>query len=233
PSEAEGTVVENDNLVELTDNGTLQLSDVDGSDEESFQIDPDTITSTSTLTGSTGEALGELTINAIGEWEYDIPNGYVEYLGKDETATEVFTVQSSDGTTHDITITIVGTNDAAVIISGDTSELTEDVAVVGNNLIATEQLVISDEDAGENVFNAGAGTSVGTTLGSLSILADGTWTYTIDNTLTQVQALDVDDTLVESFIVTSADGTEHTISVTVNGAEDETFISGATTDVVK
>ncbi|WP_198593030.1 MULTISPECIES: VCBS domain-containing protein, partial [unclassified Vibrio] len=103
---------------------------------------------------------------------------------------------------------------APTIISGDSDELTEDVAVVGNNLIATEQLVISDEDAGENVFNAGAGTSVGTTLGSLSILADGTWTYTIDNTLTQVQALDVGDTLVESFIVTSADGTEHTISVT-------------------
>ncbi|MCL9777630.1 VCBS domain-containing protein, partial [Vibrio methylphosphonaticus] len=73
----------------------------------------------------------------------------------------------------------------------------------------------------------------GTTLGSLSILADGTWTYTIDNTLSEVQALDVGDTLVESFVVTSADGTEHTISVTVNGAEDETFITNYAPDSVK
>ncbi|MFA0088819.1 VCBS domain-containing protein, partial [Vibrio sp. 10N.261.51.F12] len=126
PSEAEGNVVENDNLVELTDNGTLQLSDVDGSDEESFQVDPDTITSTSTLTGSTGEALGELTINAIGEWEYDIPNGYVEYLGEGDTATETFTVLSADGTPHVVTITIEGTNDVPVISGTSAGQVTED-----------------------------------------------------------------------------------------------------------
>ncbi|MCW8349429.1 hypothetical protein MD535_26040, partial [Vibrio sp. ZSDZ65] len=77
-----------------------------------------------------------------------------------------------DGSSYqDIVVTIQGVDGAPTIVSGESAELTEDVGAVGNNLIASEQLVISDEDAGENVFNAGAGTSVGTTLGSLSILA--------------------------------------------------------------
>ncbi|MGF1775195.1 VCBS domain-containing protein, partial [Vibrio nomapromontoriensis] len=215
----------------LTDSGDLDIADAD-SGEAQFDI-----TRVEGQQNGNGDSpLGSLTITADGQWSYQVDNSLtgVQELGDGDSRDEVFRVYSIDGSSYqDIVVTIQGVDGAPTIVSGDSDELTEDVAVVGNNLIATEQLVISDEDAGENVFNAGVGTSVGTTLGSLSILADGTWTYTIDNTLTQVQALDVGDTLVESFIVTSADGTEHTISVTVNGAEDETFITNYVPDSVK
>ena len=225
-----GSVIE-DTAGILTDSGDLDIADAD-SGEAQFDI-----TRVEGQQNGNGESpLGSLTITADGQWSYSVDNSLtgVQELGDGDSRDEVFRVYSIDGSSYqDIVVTIQGVDGAPTIISGDSDELTEDVAVVGNNLIATEQLVISDEDAGENVFNAGAGTSVGTTLGSLSILADGTWTYTIDNTLSEVQALDVGDTLVESFIVTSADGTEHTISVTVNGAEDETFITNYAPDSVK
>ncbi|MGF1779688.1 VCBS domain-containing protein, partial [Vibrio nomapromontoriensis] len=207
--------------------GNIVATDVDADSVASFSY--------------SGESdFGTFVIDPVsGDWTFTLDNDAdaTQALKDGQVQDVTYTVSVTDDkgavTSQDVVITITGSNDSATVISGDSDELTEDVAVVGNNLIASEQLVISDEDAGENVFNAGAGASVGTTLGSLSILADGTWTYTIDNTLTQVQALDVGDTLVESFIVTSADGTEHTISVTVNGAEDETFITNYVPDSVK
>ncbi|MFA0443092.1 VCBS domain-containing protein, partial [Vibrio sp. 10N.222.51.C12] len=74
----EGLVTETDTLATLTDNGVLILEDVDGATEEVFQTDPTTITSTSTLDGSTGTALGILTISAAGAWDYAIANDAVE-----------------------------------------------------------------------------------------------------------------------------------------------------------
>ncbi|GAL35774.1 T1SS secreted agglutinin RTX [Vibrio maritimus] len=100
----------------LSDSGVLQLSDVDGVNEEVFNTNPNTFTSTSTVEGaSADQALGTLTITASGAWSYEIPNANVEYLGRGETAVETFTVLSEDGTPHTITVTINGTNDAPVI----------------------------------------------------------------------------------------------------------------------
>uniref|UniRef100_UPI0004784E19 tandem-95 repeat protein n=1 Tax=Desulfovibrio oxyclinae TaxID=63560 RepID=UPI0004784E19 len=48
-----------------------------------------------------------------GNWEYTIPNADVQSLGEGDSFTETFTVQSADGTaTHDIEVTVNGTNDA-------------------------------------------------------------------------------------------------------------------------
>ncbi|MCW0470769.1 VCBS domain-containing protein [Vibrio chagasii] len=43
------------------------------------------------------------------------------------------------------------------------------------------------------------------------------WTYFLNNDLDAVQELGDGDTLTETFTVTSADGTEHDITVTING----------------
>ncbi|MFA0443091.1 VCBS domain-containing protein, partial [Vibrio sp. 10N.222.51.C12] len=53
-------------------------------------------------------------------------NDAVEYLGEGDTATEIFTVKSADGTEHDITVTIVGTNDVPVISGTSAGQVTED-----------------------------------------------------------------------------------------------------------
>ncbi|MGX9521253.1 VCBS domain-containing protein [Vibrio mediterranei] len=201
----------------LKDDGQLTISDVDAG-EAKFQ----------TSVTPVGSVIGSLTMTATGAWSYEVDNtnSAVQSLGKGETLTETFQVLSEDGTPHNIVVTIHGVNDIPTITSGDSVTAQEDVMVDGDgNIVATNTLVISDVDAGEEVFNAGIATPVGSTLGSLSINAEGEWTYKVNNSLSQIQALDVNTSLTESFIVTSADGTQHQIDVTVNGAEDPTIIS--------
>ncbi|WP_254555491.1 VCBS domain-containing protein, partial [Salmonella enterica] len=66
-------------------------------------------------------------------------------------------------------------------------------------------MTISDADAGQSTFKAGTAVPVGTTLGSLSISENGTWTYNVANSA--VQYLAAGQTKVESFTVSAADGT--------------------------
>jgi VCBS repeat-containing protein len=56
--------------------------------------------------------------------------------------------------------------------------------------------------------------------GTLSLAADGAWTYTLDNTKPEVQALKEGETRPETFTVSSIDGTTTTISITVTGTND-------------
>ncbi|MFA0088814.1 VCBS domain-containing protein, partial [Vibrio sp. 10N.261.51.F12] len=188
----EGLVTETDTLATLTDNGVLILEDVDGAAEEVFQTDPTTMTSSSTLDNSTGAALGVLTLSAAGAWNYAIANDAVEYLGAGDTATEVFTVKSADGTEHDITITIVGTNDVPVISGTSAGQVTEDntddIDDLTGDLTVGAKVDISDVDQDESVFKtdvtAGADNFAD---GELVIDENGNWTFTIPNTDPLVQ----------------------------------------------
>jgi len=58
------------------------------------------------------------------------------------------------------------------------------------------------------------------------------WTYEADSAQDEVQALGADDVVTDTFTVTSIDGTEETIDVTINGANDAAVISGETTATV-
>ncbi|MGR5235303.1 VCBS domain-containing protein, partial [Vibrio rotiferianus] len=101
----------------LLESGTLTISDADGSDQESFRIDS---------VVAEPDVLGSLTIDANGNWNYQVDNDLVQYLDEGETKLEAFTVQSEDGTQHTITVTIVGVNDSAVIGGVDTGLVVED-----------------------------------------------------------------------------------------------------------
>ena len=91
------------------------------------------------------------------------------------------------------------------------------------------QLSITDQDADEAVFIAQ--TNASTTYGTFNILADGAWTYTIDNGNDTVQGLGLDEngepeTLIDVITVTSADGTQTTVTITINGTNDLPEIGG-------
>ena len=103
-----GSVTEDATSPNLSDTGTLTISDVDGG-EASF--------SAGTLTGT----YGDLVLDAAGTWTYTAANGQaaIQQLGNGDTLTETFTVSSVDGTTHTVTIVINGVNDAAVIGGDD------------------------------------------------------------------------------------------------------------------
>ena len=115
-----------------------------------------------------------------------------------------------------MTITITGVNDGAVIAGDDHGAVTEDASTP--TLSDSGTLTLTDLDVGQAVFKAGTGTPTGSVLGSLSITADGKWTYNVANGL--VQYLKEGEIKVETFTVHSADGTEHTVTITINGTND-------------
>ena len=209
-----GAVTEDETNPTLTETGTLSVTDVDGADEAKFVA--------GNGVASTG-ALGSLTITEGGAWTYNVDNSKVQYLGLGETRVESFTVQSVDGTTHTVTITITGVNDGAVVAGDDLGAVTEDLNVVGGKLSDSGVLTISDADQGQAKFVAGNGTPSVGALGSLSITETGTWSYNVDNS--KVQYLGQGETRIETFTVKSVDGTSHTVSVTITGTNDAPTLS--------
>ncbi|BFL85964.1 hypothetical protein LFREDSHE_44140 [Shewanella baltica] len=93
-------------------------------------------------------------------------------------------------------ITIEGTNDAAVVSSADVT-LTETNAplTTGGTLTAT------DVDNADNSFTPA--TVVGT-YGTFTLQGNGEWTFTANSAF---DALNVGDSITETFNVTSIDGT--------------------------
>ena len=49
--------------------------------------------------------------------------------------------------------------------------------------------------------------------------AAGVWTYTLDNANSTVQALNVGDTLTDTFTVTTVDGTAEVVTITIHGSQ--------------
>src|SRR5206468_627389 len=108
----------------LTDSGVITFSDVDLTDVH-------LVSPTGTPVGS---VLGSLTAvkntDTTGTgtggqltWTYTVADSAVEYLAKDQTRVESFTITLDDGNggviTKQIDVTITGTNDAPVITAQD------------------------------------------------------------------------------------------------------------------
>ena len=214
-----GGVTEDATTPTLSTTGTLVVSDTDHGQSG---ID----TTVAPVPGA--GALGSIVIDAQGNWTYSVDNSKVQYLSAGEPKVETFTVKSTDGTSHDITITITGTNDVPTFSTGvgqDAGGVVEDSAIT--TLTTTGTLVVTDVDHGQSgidtsvapVASAGA-------LGSIVIDAQGKWTYTVDNS--KVQYLAADEPKVETFTVKSTDGTSHDITITITGTNDAAVITGET-----
>ena len=199
----------------LNATGSLTVTDTD-SGEASFTA--------ATVTGS----YGSLTINASGSWSYEADNSQtaIQSLGSGDTLTETLSIQSADGTTQNIVITINGTNDAAVISGTSTGAVTEEGA---STLNASGSLTVTDTDSGEASFTASTVTG---SYGSLTINASGSWSYNADNSQTAIQSLGSGDTLTETLSIQSADGTTQNIVITINGTNDAAVITGTSTGAV-
>ncbi|MFS1926120.1 VCBS domain-containing protein [Vibrio breoganii] len=218
--------------VTITVNGTNDKAVIAGTDsgvvtEESKLQTSGTLTVTDVDTGeahfsNTDVAgnLGTLHLTDSGAWTYDLDNTNptVQALGKGATATDIITVQSADGTTHKVTITVNGTNDKAVIAGTDSGAVTEE-----SQLQTSGTLTVTDVDTGEAHFS---NTDVVSTLGTLHLKDNGAWTYDLDNTNPTVQALGKGATATDTITVHSADGTPHQVTITVNGTNDKAVIAG-------
>jgi VCBS repeat-containing protein len=206
-----GSVQEDVTVVSTNINttGLLTITDVD-TGEASFQA------------GSIAGAYGNLTIDATGSWIYTADNNQtaIQQLDQGESLTDTLTVSTYDGTPHTIVITLNGTEDAATISGTTTGTVTED-----SLLTSSGPLTITDTDTSDPTdFVDLAATASDNGYGSFEIRAN-TWTYTLDNTNTSVQALDATETLSDSYTFTAPDGVTQQVTVTINGAEDTPVVA--------
>nr|WP_102461642.1 VCBS domain-containing protein [Vibrio splendidus]PMI78501.1 biofilm-associated surface protein [Vibrio splendidus] len=172
--------------------------------------------------------LGTFVVNEDGTWTF-VANSPYDELADGEQIQDTTTVQTSDGGEQVITVTIIGTDDAAVAID-DSGSVTEDIDVddITNQLVTSGQIVITDVDSDTPTFSAdGEFNLVGSTndsqLGVLSIEPDGAWTYVVNND--DVQYLDDDEFVTEVYTVTASDGTTSEVIITINGADDPSDIT--------
>ena len=169
---------------------------------------------------------GSYTLSANGAWTYLLNNGNgtVEALNNGQTLPDSFTAMTADGSTRAVNITINGASDVGLpnntTISGDVlGEVVEAGAVNAGTPSDTGSLLADDADGPDNSFTASSGTSVGG-YGTFTVSQSGVWTYNLLNDNATVEALNNGDTLPDSFVVSAADGSTQTVSITISGAND-------------
>ena len=200
-----------------TATGDLNSTDVDNPN--------DAWTAVGTPTAS-ANGYGSYTLTAAGVWTYtlDNSNAAVQALNVGQTLTDTFTVFTVDGTSQVVTITINGANDAAVITGAATGTVVEAGGVdngTPGTPTATGDLNSTDVDNPNDAWTAvGTATASANGYGSYTLTAAGVWTYTLDNSNAAVQALNVGQTLTDTFTATTVDGTAQLVTITINGAND-------------
>ena len=227
-------------LVEVTINGSNDQASISGKTSEVVTEDDNSDLNTQTVEISgnlniididSGEAgfiaesqikttYGNAEINAEGQWHYTLNNSLssVQSLTSENQLTDFFNVRSLDGATETIQITIQGTNDTP-LLSG-----TNEVAL---NLDTSEtvsgQLGINDPDFGESHFQAN--TNILGNFGIGSIEENGQRSYQVDTNHPEISNLDPDTLLHDSFVVSTADGTEQTIIIPISNNPNTTSIA--------
>ena len=167
-------------------------------------------------------ALGTLYLNsATGAYTF-VPNSDAINALKANT-TQSFIITASDGffsVDQAFNIPIVGANDASIISGSTTGSVVGEVGVASASpglLIATGLLTDTDVDDPANTFTAiNSPTRSAGGHGTFTITTAGVWTYTLDDADSAVQALNVGDTLTDTFTVTSIGGTPQVVTITIH-----------------
>jgi len=208
--------------------GTLTASDVDTGATQTWSI-----------VGTPSATYGDIVINpSTGVWTYTLDNSEpaTDALKEGETVSQTYTARVTDdfGATADqtITITITGTNDVPVVTntaaarSGSVTEAgsLDDGTPVAGTSSAGGTLTASDVDSGATRSWSIQG-APSTTYGTLAIdPLSGAWTYSLDDSKTETDALKEGETVTETYIARVTDDfgayAEQIISVTINGSND-------------
>lgn len=148
-----------------------------------------------------------------------------------------YTVRDSGGRSVRQTVTITLTN-AAPVLSADAIAAVEDGGAVAGNVLANDRdpegraLTVTRiaHGADSRAVAANAATTIQGTYGALTLNADGSYAFAVDNASGTVQALRAGQTVTDSFIYTAIDpnGSSATaqITVTVTGVNDAPRFTG-------
>lgn len=188
-----------------SDSGALSVSDVDDGENTFGAV------------GNLNTAHGSFTFTN-GAWTYTLDNASVQSMQEGETTQDSLTVSSADGTDDEtITVTITGTNDEAKISGKHIGNVHEDSQ---NEQSDSGSLNISDADHDQSSFQVPA--NLAGQYGTFTFNAAGDWTYTLNNSLAAVQALNSNDQLDDVLTVTSLDGSaSQDITVKIHGTNED------------
>ena len=215
------------NTNEVPENGAIDLAAASSVLGDDADVDGDALTVSSIRTGNVaatngaqGEigstlvgAYGVLTLNADGQYSYATTASAVDGLAAGATAVDVFTYTITDGAlsaSAELLITVTGVNDAAVIVVD-----APDVSVTRNaefDAVAGGQISISDLDLNQaEIISATAA------FGVVTLGADGSWQYDLNDTNSEIVALDegLAETAVDTITFTSVDGSQVSLDVTI------------------
>jgi VCBS repeat-containing protein len=168
---------------------------------------------------------GQLILQANGSYTYALDNtlAAVQALGAGQSITEYFEYQATDciaSTPSALIVTIVGTDsNTAPVTTVDTACVREDISIkTCGNVLAND----SDPDAGTVLSVANAGVYAGT-YGQLILQANGSYTYTLNNSALVVQSLAQCQIVTDTFTYQATDellSTPSTLTVTIKGTND-------------
>ncbi|MCP8899134.1 Ig-like domain-containing protein [Gilvimarinus xylanilyticus] len=135
--------------------------------------------------------------------------------------TDLAGVSASDSLDVQITDTVPVANETTDAIDEDTASVTGTVSITAGADSIVDGVTVQTDTEGQ--------------YGTFSIDENGAYTYVLDNTNGDVQALDDDDKLTDTFsyTVTDADGDESTedVVITINGSEDTPTVTPTSTRV--
>ncbi len=211
-----------------------------------------------TFTGSTPRVVdgiyGKLTISADGSWSYTVDTTKPAFatLGAGQHVTEEFgyTVKNPLGSSSaTISIRIDGRNEPAPPLPvSDNGSVNEDSGqAASGNVLAND----GGPDLSVAKVNDTAVASTGVTkivgqYGTLTIAADGAWSYALDNKKQAVDVLGADEQLFDVFTYEAANEygfDNETLTIAINGADDaprtifgtsknDSITAGAIVDIV-
>jgi VCBS repeat-containing protein len=192
--------------------------------------------------GTVGGSYGNLVIDEAGNWTYTALANHpaIAPLTDGETLIDVVTVTTYDGTTHDVSITISGSNEAPVAFDNTRTIAENEATAQAGNVILDDDGLGLDTDADGNPLSvtnvagnavSGTGNTVVTGLyGTLTIAASGVYSYVVNTMDPFVIGLSAGETLTDSFSYTITDGAETstaTLNIVIDGiAEADQALAG-------
>jgi len=185
-------------------------------------------------------------------WSFTLAdnNPVLQSLAEGETITQVYTVtvRGNNGVlvTHDVTVTLAGTNDTPTVITEDLHGAVTEQLTPAGNLTSSGVISFTDVDLTDVHLVSATGSPIGYVLGTLTAVKDSdttgtgtgghlTWTYTVADSA--VEYLAAGQIKVESFTITLDD--QHgglitkQIDVTITGTNDAAVISGTSSGIVE
>ncbi|WP_261855963.1 VCBS domain-containing protein [Vibrio ruber] len=204
-----GDVTEGDIGDVVQTSGSLSISDADPNDNPVF--------ADTTLDGT----YGSLSL-VNGQWTYTLDQSRVQDLSEGEKVSDTITITASDGTTQNIVINIVGTNDAPVVQAA-TGSVDEDATITGS-VTATDVDLPSGQAL---VFTTDS------TVPGLTLNADGSYRFDASSydhlSAGETQVIEIPVTVLDERGATATT----TLTVTVTGTNDAPVAQAATASVTE